>query len=79
MRLLKQLVPVVAVTFAGYAIVGAVQGSALLTLLLGGSFGPEGSPYAVVFGLLLTIVFMWLARRRGNVVPRRWRAACTTW
>lgn len=35
MRLLKQLVPVVLVAFAGAAIVGAVQGSPLLTLVLG--------------------------------------------
>ncbi|MEV0590296.1 CPBP family intramembrane glutamic endopeptidase [Nonomuraea cavernae] len=47
---------------------GVMSGPALLT---GGEFGPEASPYAVVFGLLLTIVFMWLARRRGNLVPRR--------
>ncbi len=47
---------------------GVSSGPALLT---GGDFGPEASPYAVVFGLLLTIVFLWLARRRGNLVPRR--------
>jgi len=50
---------------------GATSGPALLT---GGGFGPEASPYAVVFGLLLTVVFMWLARRRGNLVPFRRRA-----
>lgn len=44
------------------------SGPALLT---GGKFGPEASPYAVVFGVLVTIVFLWLAHRRGNVVPRR--------
>ncbi|MEW2359440.1 CPBP family intramembrane glutamic endopeptidase [Spirillospora sp. NPDC029432] len=55
---------------------GVTSGKALLT---GGDFGPEGSPYAVLFGLLLTVVFMWLAHRRGNVVPvrRRARAAAT--
>lgn len=46
------------------------SGPALLT---GGAFGPEGSPYAVVFGLVLTIVFMRMARRRGNIVPMRRR------
>lgn len=46
------------------------SGPALLT---GGAFGPEGSPYAVVFGLVLTIAFMRLARRRGNLVPMRRR------
>ncbi|GAA2872863.1 CPBP family intramembrane glutamic endopeptidase [Nonomuraea rubra] len=53
---------------------GVTSGPALLT---GGGFGPEASPYAVVFGLLLTVVFMSLARRRGNLVPLRRRAAAT--
>ncbi|MEV1205328.1 CPBP family intramembrane glutamate endopeptidase, partial [Microbispora rosea] len=35
MRLLKQLVAVAVVAFAGGAIVGAVQGNAFLTLVLG--------------------------------------------
>ncbi|MEO3785530.1 type II CAAX endopeptidase family protein [Actinocorallia sp. B10E7] len=47
---------------------GVTSGPALLT---GGEFGPEASPYAVGFGLLLTVVFLWLARRRGNLVPLR--------
>jgi uncharacterized protein len=51
---------------------GVTSGPALLT---GGQFGPEGSPYTVVFGVVLTIVFLWLARRRGRMVPRRRRAA----
>ncbi|WP_432054929.1 CPBP family intramembrane glutamic endopeptidase [Streptomyces sp. bgisy022] len=38
-------------------------------LLTGGSFGPEGSVYAVGFGALLTLVFLWLAHRRGTIVP----------
>ncbi|MGP3915880.1 hypothetical protein [Nonomuraea sp. 10N515B] len=41
---------------------GVTSGPALLT---GGAFGPEASPYTVVFGVLLTIAFIWLARRRG--------------
>ncbi|MFI7635136.1 lysostaphin resistance A-like protein [Nonomuraea sp. NPDC049400] len=53
---------------------GVTSGPALLT---GGEFGPEASPYAVVFGLLLTVGFMWLARRRGNVVPLRRGATVT--
>ncbi|MGP3959962.1 CPBP family intramembrane glutamic endopeptidase [Nonomuraea sp. 3N208] len=53
---------------------GVTSGPALLT---GGEFGPEASPYAVVFGLLLTVGFMWLARRRGNVVPLRSGATAT--
>ncbi|WP_327581498.1 CPBP family intramembrane metalloprotease [Nonomuraea sp. NBC_00507] len=47
---------------------GVTSGPALLT---GGAFGPEGSLYTVVFGVLLTIAFIWLARRRGNLVPLR--------
>lgn len=48
----------------------SVSGSTLIT---GGDFGPEGSVYAVLFGLMLTAVFMWLAHRRGTIVPRRKR------
>ncbi|MEU4766234.1 CPBP family intramembrane glutamic endopeptidase [Actinosynnema sp. NPDC023794] len=44
------------------------------TLLTGGDFGPEASGYAVAFGALLTVAFLWLARRRGHIVPRRRRA-----
>ena len=47
---------------------GVTSGPALIT---GGHFGPEASPYSVLFGLLLTIVFLRLARRRGNLVARR--------
>ena len=39
--------------------------------LSGGDFGPEGSLYTVLAGVLLTVVFLWLARRRGHIVPRR--------
>jgi uncharacterized protein len=39
--------------------------------LTGGEFGPEASAYAVVFGAALTVVFLWLAHRRGRLVPRR--------
>ncbi|MFI8087482.1 lysostaphin resistance A-like protein [Streptomyces sp. NPDC086080] len=44
------------------------------TLISGGDFGPEASGYALLFGVLLTVAFLWLARRRGNLVPRRGRA-----
>jgi hypothetical protein len=47
---------------------GVTSGSTLLT---GGKFGSEASPYTIVFGLLLTVLFMWLAHRRGS----RWVAA----
>ncbi|NKZ02204.1 CPBP family intramembrane glutamic endopeptidase [Actinomadura latina] len=45
-----------------------MSGPALVT---GGDFGPEGSVYAVVFGVVATAVFMWLAHRRGHAVPVR--------
>ncbi|MFF3865842.1 CPBP family intramembrane glutamic endopeptidase [Micromonospora sp. NPDC001898] len=47
------------------------SGPAVLT---GGDFGPEGSLYTVAAGVALTLVFMWLAHRRGHLVPRRRRA-----
>jgi membrane protease YdiL (CAAX protease family) len=50
----------------------AMSGPALLT---GGDFGPEGSLYTVAAGVVLTLVFMWLAHRRGHIVPLRRRAA----
>ncbi|MGC4868223.1 lysostaphin resistance A-like protein [Micromonospora sp. DT53] len=43
--------------------------------LSGGDFGPEGSLYAVLAGVVLTVVFLWLAKRRGHIVPRRHREA----
>ncbi|MGW0432041.1 CPBP family intramembrane glutamic endopeptidase [Micromonospora sp. NPDC003197] len=43
------------------------------TLVSGGEFGPEASLYAVGAGVALTVVFMWLAHRRGHLVPRRRR------
>lgn len=48
------------------------SGPALVT---GGDFGPEGSLYTVAAGVALTAVFLWLAHRRGHLVPRRRRAA----
>ncbi|MEV4758803.1 CPBP family intramembrane glutamic endopeptidase [Micromonospora sp. NPDC049559] len=49
---------------------GVLSGPALLT---GGEFGPEASAYSVLAGVVLTLVFMALARRRGHLVPRRRR------
>ncbi|MDO3685882.1 CPBP family intramembrane glutamic endopeptidase [Micromonospora sp. C28ISP2-4] len=43
------------------------------TLLSGGDFGPEGSLYTVAAGAALTVVFLWLAHRRGHIVQRRRR------
>ncbi|RSD21829.1 CPBP family intramembrane glutamic endopeptidase [Amycolatopsis eburnea] len=37
----------------------------------GGAFGPEGSLYSLLFCLLGTGAFLWLAHRRGTLVPRR--------
>ncbi|GIE36710.1 CAAX amino protease [Actinoplanes italicus] len=41
----------------------------------GGAFGPEGSLYAVLAGVVLTVVFLWMAKRRGHIVARRRRTA----
>jgi CAAX protease family protein len=41
------------------------------TIATGGHFGPEGSLYSVVFCVLAAVVFLLVARRRGNLVPRR--------
>jgi membrane protease YdiL (CAAX protease family) len=49
---------------------GVTSGSSVIT---GGEFGPEASAYSVVFGALLAAAFMWLARRRGTIVPMRKR------
>lgn len=38
--------------------------------LTGGDFGPEGSLYSVLFCVLATCVFLWLAHRRGNLRGR---------
>lgn len=44
------------------------------TAISGGAFGPEGSLYAVGFGAVLMTVFLWIAKRRGHLVPLRRRA-----
>ena len=54
---------------------GVVSGP---TLLSGGEFGPEASIFAVLAGAVATIVFLWLARRRGHLVPRRRRTGPAT-
>ncbi|GHH33103.1 CPBP family intramembrane glutamic endopeptidase [Lentzea cavernae] len=51
---------------------GVTSGPAILT---GGDFGPEASVYSVVAGVVVTTAFLWLAKRRGTLVPRRGRAA----
>ncbi|MFJ3821739.1 CPBP family intramembrane glutamic endopeptidase [Streptomyces nodosus] len=43
--------------------------------ITGGDFGPEGSLYSVLFGVLVMMVFLWLAHRRGHLVPLRPHAA----
>ncbi|WP_030898388.1 CPBP family intramembrane glutamic endopeptidase [Streptomyces sp. NRRL F-5126] len=49
----------------------ATSGSSLVT---GGAFGPEASVYAVLLGALVTAAFLWLAHRRGRLVPLRRKA-----
>ncbi|RDI24752.1 CPBP family intramembrane glutamic endopeptidase [Lentzea flaviverrucosa] len=51
---------------------GVTSGPALVT---GGAFGPEASVYSVLAGLVVTAAFLWLAKRRGNIMPRRGRTA----
>lgn len=43
------------------------------SLISGGEFGPEASIYSVGFGVAVMAVFLWLAHRRGAIVPRRRR------
>ncbi|MFJ7100410.1 CPBP family intramembrane glutamic endopeptidase [Streptomyces albogriseolus] len=45
------------------------------TLISGGEFGPEASLYTLVFWALVTVGFLWLARRRGQLMPRRSKRA----
>ena len=40
-------------------------------LVTGGDFGPEASLYSLVFLVLATVVYLWVARRRRNLVPMR--------
>lgn len=47
---------------------GVTSGPAIVS---GGDFGPEASAYSVLAGVVVTVVFLWLAKRRGNVRPRR--------
>ncbi|MGW7424804.1 CPBP family intramembrane glutamic endopeptidase [Streptomyces sp. NPDC054813] len=42
-------------------------------LITGGEFGPEASVYSVLLGVLVTLAFLRLAKRRGHLVPRRRR------
>jgi hypothetical protein len=43
------------------------------TAISGGEFGPEASVYALAVGVLVTVVFLMVARRRGRLVPLRRR------
>ena len=42
-------------------------------LLTGGAFGPENSLQAVILGLAAAFVFLWLARKQGNLIKPYWR------
>jgi membrane protease YdiL (CAAX protease family) len=46
-------------------------------LVSGGEFGPEASAYSVLAGVVVTVLFLRLARRRGTIVPWRGRPAPT--
>lgn len=45
--------------------------------MTGGEFGPEASFSTLVVGVFVTIVFLWIAKRRGNLIPMRRRARQT--
>ncbi|GAA2329809.1 CPBP family intramembrane glutamic endopeptidase [Dactylosporangium salmoneum] len=45
------------------------------TLVSGGTFGPEASVYTLLGGVIITAAFMWLAGRRGHILPMRRRDA----
>jgi membrane protease YdiL (CAAX protease family) len=45
-----------------------MSGPALIT---GGDFGPEASVFAAVLGVLAAGAFMWVAYRRGHVIPAK--------
>jgi membrane protease YdiL (CAAX protease family) len=47
---------------------GVMSGSTWIT---GGDFGPEGSLYSVLAGIIVTTVFLAIAGRRGSLVRRR--------
>jgi membrane protease YdiL (CAAX protease family) len=53
---------------------GVMSGPAALS---GGEFGPEASVYSLLAGVIVTVVFMVLARKRGHIVPLRRRDAAT--
>jgi CAAX protease family protein len=53
----------------------STSGPAVLT---GGDFGPEGSLFTVTAGVVLTLVFLRMARKRGHIVPRRRKAVDET-
>lgn len=55
---------------------GVTSGPAYIT---GGQFGPEASPYTIVFGIVIAVIFLLIARRKGRLVPLRRtdRAAAT--
>lgn len=45
------------------------------TLASGGTFGPEASVYTVLAGVIITAAFMWVAGRRGHILPPGRRGA----
>ncbi len=47
-----------------------ISGSELLT---GGAFGPENSLQALMLGLIVGLLFLWVARKQGNIIAPFWK------
>lgn len=51
-------------------ITSKISGSELLT---GGEFGPENSLQAVILGLIVGILFLWIANKQHKLVKPFWK------
>ena len=66
------------VSVSGQRVRGLLQGELSgAEPVSGGSFGIEASVFVVVFGLALTVAFLWLASRNGHLVLPVWKQRST--